>query len=148
MKFRFHADDVLAEIAPDGIPEGKMNPLAVAVADCWALQALISVLSAIRSMSCWEMGANCMAKSVSSALNSRGFPRSVKDAPTVSRRFVAAAWVALNTEKLIVTKIVISVKSRNRVRLFPFFACHRERPVSEHSKKDTSYQCDGGILAL
>ena len=92
-----------------------MNPLAVAVADCWALQALISVLSAIRSMSCWEMGANCMAKSVSSALNSIGFPRSVKDAPTVSRRFVAAAWVALNTEKLIVTKIVISVKSRNRV---------------------------------
>ena len=29
----------------------------------------------------------------------------------------------------------------------PFFVCHRERPVSKHSKKDTSYQCDGGILA-
>ena len=108
VKLRFHADDVLAEIVPEGIPDGKMKLLADAVADCWALQALISVLPAIRSMSCWEMGANCMAKSVSSALNSIGFPRSVKDAPTVSRRFVAAAWVALNTEKLIVRKRYIN----------------------------------------
>ena len=66
------------------------------------------------------MGINCTEKFASSALNSTGFPRNVKDAPTVSRRLVAAAWFALNTEKLIVTKSVISAKSRNRIRLFPF----------------------------
>ena len=37
VKFRFQTDDVLAEIALDGIPDGRIKLLADAVPDCWAL---------------------------------------------------------------------------------------------------------------
>ena len=86
-----------------------------------------------------ETGTNCIGEFAFSALNSTDFTSSIENVPTVSLRFVAAAYAALNTEKMIVINTFLNTKKQEQNQVFLFLSRITEKSTFLNIQKGESY---------